>query len=866
MRGVKRAGGHGRGITIVNYTVDMEAERCVTSLALRPTVFLPCHTLDDFPYWLDEHEADELLAAWTEAWHPAVIAASGAMPVWASADLPPPVGAALLGIVPAFCDDRFAAQFDAAAQPDSRWVRGVAGRAALIEAVASAAGVAPGPAGDLPATAWADDFHALGLGVLVSELLARRMRSATDLDSDGFAAAVVAAAQAAVTGRDDDARAGLMECFGWLESWRARYYPVDFWLLDLVLLASSTLGQPLAAELDAAVPLGVVASSDLLAMLARDHAAVRTRLQERVAAGTVSLCGGAPDDRPLDPLLPEELNAWLAAGIATCRDVAGAAPATFARYAGGSSAILPQLLAGRGIDSAIWGLFDGSALPDPGTGRIRWEGTGGASVEAVARMPLDARTARAVLELPERIGDALDHDHVAVITFAHHAGTAGPWHELLRRIGRWTTALGTFVTPTELFARTAGSGTPASFEPDAFAPEHPPATGAAAAIDRRIAEVQASAVAAVAARDSLTPLVAAAPLVPARPSAEATASGDASWWAKAGGWFGLAPRETAERVLDNGLVRLEAHAATGGMLSFRRPCDRGNRLSQQLAVRSGVEGVTRMQADAIVRGRTASGRDGLVATGRLLAAGDREAGMFRQGMALVEGLPLAVLDIEIVPAAAFTGGFYDAHACCRFAWNENEAVEVRRSLHGQSIVTERSRFTAPHFIELLGGGGMRAAASDDRDAVAILTGGLPWHMLSSPHVLDSILSAAGAEAGVPITRRLAVGLGLERPWDLAIDVLAGVPLGPAPVLLPTGVRLVMAKGADESLRARIGIIESAGRAGPVRIEWAVPVARALAVNLRGEPREDVEVAIDGRAVVATLRRYEWLQLDLEFGT
>jgi hypothetical protein len=381
--------------------------------------------------------------------------------------------------------------------------------------------------------------------------------------------------------------------------------------------------------------------------------------------------------------------------------------------------------------------------------------------------------------------------------------------------------------------------------------------------------VRASAAAVVAARASLVPLLAAAPLVTSRSSEEPAASAHGTWWTKAGGWFGLTPRETFERVLDNGLVRLEAHATTGGMLSLRRPCDRGNRLSQQLALRRGVEAATRMQADAIVRGRTASGRDGLVATGRLLAAGDREVARFRQGMSLVEGLPLAVLDIEVTPAAGFTGGFYDAHACARFAWNENEAVEVRRSLHGQSIVTERSRFTAPHFIEVLGGGGLRAAASDDRDAVAILTGGLPWHMLSSPHVLDSILSASGAAAGVPITRRLAIGLGVERPWDLAVDLLADVPLGPAPVVLPAGVRLVAAaalEGAAESARMRIGVVESAGRAGPVRIEWAVPVARATAVDLRGEPRDDVEVAIEGRAVVASLRRYEWLQMELEFGT
>jgi hypothetical protein len=257
-----------------------------------------------------------------------------------------------------------------------------------------------------------------------------------------------------------------------------------------------------------------------------------------------------------------------------------------------------------------------------------------------------------------------------------------------------------------------------------------------------------------------------------------------------------------------------------------------------------------------------------------MADGDREVGRFRQEMALVEGLPLAVFDIEVVPAAglsaaACSASLYEAHACCRFAWNENEAVEVRRSLHGQSIVTERSRFTAPHFVELLGGGGLRAAASDDRDAVAILTGGLPWHMLSSPHVLDSILAASGGAAGVAIRRRLAVGLGLARPWDLALDLLADAPLGPPAVAVPANVRLVHdAAGppANGAARTRIGIIESAGMAGVVRLEWAVPVARAMAVDLRGEPRDDIAVAIEGRAIVVSLRRYEWLQLDLEFGT
>jgi len=66
----------------------------------RLAVFFPCHSLDDFPIWLDEPEADELLAAWTAAWHPALIAAVGAAPGWMSVEVPPSDPAGLLGIVP----------------------------------------------------------------------------------------------------------------------------------------------------------------------------------------------------------------------------------------------------------------------------------------------------------------------------------------------------------------------------------------------------------------------------------------------------------------------------------------------------------------------------------------------------------------------------------------------------------------------------------------------------------------------------------------------------------------------------------------------------------------------------------------------
>jgi len=861
-----------------------------------PTVFLPCHTLDDFPTWLDDHEAADLLAAWTAAWHPTVIAATGRRPRWASLDLSPPDDGPLLGIVPASFDDRFAAQADGrAGHPDDRWVRGITGPEAVRTAAAEAvAGLLPAGT-DSVSTAWIDECAALGLAVLLAELVARRMRSTADLDGADFSQAVVRMAEAAVAGRDDDARAALAECYGWLEASRARYYPVDVWLVDLVLLAPSTLGAPLCHELAEGVPLGIIAAAELAATLATSHPESLALLRAAVAEGRAAICSGLLDERPLDACTPEELAAALASGMAAWREHAGAAPTTFAQYTGCGSAILPQVLTGLGCEGVLWNRFDGARLPDPGAARIRWEGTGGSAIDGLARPPLDARSARTILELPERLGDTMDHDHTAAVAFASHAGTSSRWHGLLRRIGRQSTVLGTFVTPDELFRRTAGAGTLVSFEPDVFPPTLPTAGGTrAGAAGDQVGEASAAAAAEarriVAAAAALAPLLSqaaapggdAAPLAGAaagaavRPPAERTTK--RSWW-------GRARHRDEPLVLDNGAIRLQVHEGTGGIRSLRRPVDRDNRLSQQLAVRGTrpqAKGEwlsvderawhSRMVAEAIDRAPTPTGEPGVVSRGRLVDAGGRPLATFTQGIALAPGLPLALLDIDITLVEPLVGPALEHHLACRFAWHENEDVEIRRSLHTQAIVTDRSRFTAPHFVEIMAEGGRAAGGS--ADAVAVLTGGLSWHALSLPHVLDSLLAVAGGQplpAGTRLVRRLAVGVGVPRVAAAAIELLAAGPgkvaWGCVPTVVSGTTRITVEAVEAEAgrpVRARIGLLESSGTGGDVRLEWAADVARAGGSDLRGRPRPEAAVAVTGRSTVVFLRRYEWLHLEVEF--
>jgi hypothetical protein len=832
----------------------------------RTTVFLPCHTLDDFPTWLEEAEADDLLAAWTAAWHPALVAAVGAAPQWASIDLPVPQGP-LLGIVPTTWDDRFAAQFDSACTVGSAFVRRAVGVEQIERAAADRLGL---PVGPLAGARWADDFRAVGVAALLAGLLARRMRSHADLESTSFFTAVVAAARAVVAGRDDDGEAALREAFDAVSATRARYYPVDSYVIDLVLVAAATRGAALVVAIDSPVPVAVAASGESITEVFSAHPDAVAAVRAAVEAGRVELCSGPAADTPLDLATPESALHSFIRGREAFRHHFNAPPASFVRAAGGAIPLLPQLLAGCGVEGGIWTLFDGSPLPDVGGGMIRWQ-AGGAAIDLLAAAPLDARSARTVLALHETLGDALDREHVAAVLFAHYAGTASRWHALVRRIGRWTNLLGTFVTPRELARRTTGAGTTVSLEPDAFPPTLPRSSAAAGddVITAAVAQAAQEAGAIVAATSPLA-VVLAPP--PARPPL--AVQPPLRRWLSFAVPTG-ASRDADRLVLEHELIRVEAHPQTGGLLSLRRDRDGANRLSQQLAVRTtrtagggggweaAEDGVltTRMVADAVERVLGENGRDSLVSRGRLVAADGGVAARFSQIVSLVEGMPLAVLDIEVELERPLAGSLLDSHVAARFAWHENEHVEIRRSLLTQSVATERTKFTAPHFIEIVPESTRVDVAAD---AVTILTGGLPWHLLSTPHVLDSLL--AGGSVG-RISRRLAIGLGLRRPWDSALALAAGTPLGVAIPGLPENVRLTVAElvTTDRQLTAgRFGLLESAGVGGEVTIDWGRPVARATVVDFTGGPRTEPAVAIDGTRTVVSLERYQWLQLDLGF--
>jgi hypothetical protein len=336
-------------------------------------------------------------------------------------------------------------------------------------------------------------------------------------------------------------------------------------------------------------------------------------------------------------------------------------------------------------------------------------------------------------------------------------------------------------------------------------------------------------------------------------------------------------------VLEHDKLRVRVNPQTGGLLSVRRPEDRGNRLSQHLAIRTTrpppavgspwEDPQERAEyGQATAESVTRTGERTILSRGHCSDSKGRKLLSFTQRVELLDGLPLARLDIEVtIDASAATKpgavAALERYVACRFAWNENDDLDVVRSLHGQSVVSERTLITAPHFLSL------RPVHAGGAADVNILTGGLPWHLRASPHILDSLLLAGDATTG---KFTLAVGLGLARPWDAALDLIAtGSLTAPPPAAAPAAppattadhVRItwqgpVMRGGRP--IGVRVGLVESQGKGGDVTVDWGFDVAAARVADALGRPGGSQAVTVAGRSTTTYLRRWEWLQIDLLF--
>lgn len=929
-------------------------------------ILLPCHSLEDFPTYHDGDDSQSLLANWSALWHPELIASAGQALDWKRIEDPPQELEGRLIAVPTVCKERLPTGYaQRVKESGGCLIRGKTDRQEIVNAALAFLGERTNPVNDDLAA----DFLALGYGYLQIALLTRQMRYSSNLDETYFKSLAVAAAQAAVEGNETLAREKLGACFSLLAEERDHYYPVDALIVDIKLIASSTIGQPLRDDLASGTPTNLLLSGELAAEMAEKEPASLELVRERIQQGTLGIIGGEKTERRLPLLSLDAISSELLQAREIYETSLGRAPEVFGRWKFGLTPHLPGILNRLGFKGALHTSLEDGKVPEGTQLKVRWEGLDGQAIDAIARPPLDASKPQTFVTLATKLGESMDGDHVATLCLAHWPGQASCWLGDLQRIAKYCSALGKFVTVEHYFRETAQPGHIDRFEPDRYKSPYlkqavirrqdDPISTSVRYWQQQATQTIATAMQTLAtavsgdAGQSVAPQATNAGDEAActnealvnvqheRHSAAGRLSDALAGRSRAAGkgvlvvnphsfvrreaidinnfaalpavekpiyavggtavagqvvvdvpplgfvWIpseNKATKETKqpvlaeENVLRNEFFEAIINPVTGTLGALHEYGKRGNRLSQQLALRlpgpaqkpgdtfrdpdeTAVYSVMAADSVEVTSATTAIGE--IVCRGRLLDREGKKLAGFVQKYRVVRGSRVLQVQVELDPLEQPRADPWNSYYCARFAWADPSA-EMFRSIHQTRVPFGGKQFEAPHYIDLV----------TLKDNTTIFTGGLPFHRRHDARMLDSLLITRGERE-----RKFTLGIGIDVKYPLteALALLTGptvVENAPCPHSGTTGwlahvdARNVVVTsclpliedGRVAGLQLRL--LETEGRPAKAAMRTFRALASGQVVDYQGHSLRDL--AIEEGKVRVELTPHEWVWVSVRF--
>ena len=260
----------------------------------------------------------------------------------------------------------------------------------------------------------------------------------------------------------------LQRCCDALYEARSHFYPVDTYLVDLTLVASTTLGDTLRSELAGKLPTNLLVSGEVIEQMAQREPASLAVVRERLSNQTIGIIGGEFRETEL-PLLPvEEIIEQLEFGKRAYEQHLGVSPEIFGRRRFGLTPALPRILRSLDYKGALHFTLDDGRFAQADRSKTLWEGTGSTAIDAISRVPLDASDPASILSLPEKLGHSMDYDFVSILSFAHWPSVVSDYYDDLRRISNYSPVLGRFVTAADFFSNTESAGTFSKFSHDEY--------------------------------------------------------------------------------------------------------------------------------------------------------------------------------------------------------------------------------------------------------------------------------------------------------------------------------------------------------------------------------------------------------------
>lgn len=441
---------------------------------LKRSVFvIPSSALEDLPTRMGHALAADFLCAWTAQWDPRLLVSLGTLPEWKKAD------ASSLDLYDSLvlCPEVSKSKLEGSVREQlgmnqcSVIESQSLSRFELVESLIAV--VSPPADGQTPLSQPApllnDDFYALGYAVLQIQILARKLRYSWNIDWIMFTEQVLSAARASLAQDADETERWLQASFDSLSQERDRYCSQQAYLLDVVLLAPSTLGHSLNRQLDVEHPFNVIATSILLGNLKEKNAVAWTGLSQRLANKECSLVGGLEQERPHAYLSASSIVRELGHGLRSYAELGVAPPKVFTRFQPGFLAAYPTWLTQFGYTGALLAAWSGGTVPEKDHAKIRWQASSdGKSLDTVLGHVLDAASADSYIDLAATLSTQLDYHHIPTLILAHWPGIRVVALDDLMRVIARTPALGKFHTAEDYFASTTQPYSSDSFPSNAF--------------------------------------------------------------------------------------------------------------------------------------------------------------------------------------------------------------------------------------------------------------------------------------------------------------------------------------------------------------------------------------------------------------
>jgi alpha-mannosidase len=315
-----------------------------------------------------------------------------------------------------------------------------------------------------------------------------------------------------------------------------------------------------------------------------------------------------------------------------------------------------------------------------------------------------------------------------------------------------------------------------------------------------------------------------------------------------------------DNTLRNEFFEAVINPTTGTLAAMHEYKARGNRMSQQLAMRmpgpkqkpgdtyrdpDETARYSVMAADSVEVTIATTALGEITTRGRLLnLEGEKLAG-FVQKYRVWRSSRVLTVDIELDPVEETKSDPWNSYYCCRFAWGD-ETSDLFRTANETRQPASGQRFEAPHYIEMI----------NPKNSTTILTGGLPYHRRHEHRMLDSLLITRGERQrkfrigiGIDLTHPMLDAIGLLTP----LVVVPGVqrPASASGWLFHLDSRNVVAthweslveEGKVTGFRTRL--LETAGRPAGLRLSAFKPVGSAERVDFLGKKLDQCQV-LDGQ--------------------